>query len=232
VGTLQEQIAAILAALNGKKLRMRQARSAVDPELEGSLLDSLKEAFVVTENCVEFNICNGSHALEISRNLNNIGEFFMTNGLTNLSDGFSTNILNLFGKIHDAVQKNLENKEVLDCPNWILTLGLDDALMGSLCLIFSDSSLAENRHRRETMTECTNEYIDVMEEVFEATKDFRDENKVLDLKLSKDLYMKLVQLHPCADLAHVSAARATKLNQLQELLRQLHPTTNEIAHRF
>ena len=59
VATLQEQIAAILAALNGKKLRMRQARSAVDLELEGSLLDSLKEAFVVTENCVDFNICNG-----------------------------------------------------------------------------------------------------------------------------------------------------------------------------
>jgi len=221
VGTLQEQIAAILAALNGKKLRMRQARSAVDLELEGSLLDSLKEAFVVSENCVNFNICNGSHAVEISRNLNNIGEFFMTNGLTNLSEGFSTNILNLFGKIHDAVQKNLENKEVLDCPNWILTLGLDDALMGSLCLIFSDSSLAENRYRRETRTECTNEYIDVMEELFEATKDFLG-SKVLDLKLSKDLYMKLVQLHPCADLAHVSAARATKLNQLQELFRQLH----------
>ena len=56
---LEAQIAAILAALMGKKLRMRQARSAVDPDLEESLLDSLKEAFVVTENCVDFNICNG-----------------------------------------------------------------------------------------------------------------------------------------------------------------------------
>ena len=150
------------------------------------------------------------------------------------------NFFNFYRKIHDAVQKNLETKEVLDCPNWIQTLGLDDALMGSLCLIFSDSSMAENRYRyslttirqnfvvenqtyfrRETRTECTNEYIDVMEELFEATNDFLG-SKVLDMKLSKDLYMKLVQLHPCADLAHVSAARATKLNQLQELFRQLH----------
>ena len=74
--------------------------------------------------------------------------------------------------------------------------------------------------RRETRTECTNEYIDVMEELFEATKDFLG-GKDLDLKLSKDLYMKLVQLHACADLAHVGAARATKLNQIQELFRQL-----------
>ena len=59
LGTLEEQIAAILAALNGKKLRMRQARSAVDHDMEDSLLDSLKEAFVVTENCVDFDICNG-----------------------------------------------------------------------------------------------------------------------------------------------------------------------------
>ena len=58
---LEAQIAAILAALMGKKLRMRQARSAVDPDLEESLLDSLKEAFVVTENCVDFNICNGRY---------------------------------------------------------------------------------------------------------------------------------------------------------------------------
>jgi len=220
VSDLEAQIAAIIAALMGKRLRMRQARSAIDLDLEGSLLDSLKEAFVVTENCVDFNICNGSHAYEISRELRNIGEFFIADGLKNLSASFSDNILNLFRKIHDAVQKNLEHKKVLDCPNWILTLGLDDALMGSLCLIFSDSSFGENRYRRETRTECTNEYIVVMEELFEATKDFLG-SKDLDLKLSKDLYMKLVQLHACADLAHVGAARATKLNQIQELFRQL-----------
>merc|ERR1719250_227703 len=34
VSDLEAQIAAILAALMGKKLRMRQARSAVDPDLE------------------------------------------------------------------------------------------------------------------------------------------------------------------------------------------------------
>jgi hypothetical protein len=221
VNDLEAQIAAIIAALMGNRLRMRQARSAVDLDLEGSLLDSLKEAFVLTENCVDFNICNGSHALQISRELRNIGEFFITNGLTNLSESFSDNILNLFRKIHDAVQKNLEHREVLDCPNWIQTLGLDDALTGSLCLIFSDSSTRENKYRREIRTECTNEYIDVMEELFEATKDFLG-SKDIDLKLSKDLYMKLVQLHACADLAHVSAARAKKLNQLQELFRQLH----------
>jgi len=31
-----------------------------------------------------------------------------------------------------------------------------------------------------------------------------------------------VQLHTCADLDHVNAAHAAKLNKLQELFRQLH----------
>ena len=59
-----------------------------------------------------------------------------------------------------------------------------------------------------------------MEELFKATKDFLDFD--FDLKLSKELYMKLVELHHCADLAHVSAAHSAKLNKLQELFRQLH----------
>jgi len=219
----EAQIAAILAALMGKKLRMRQARSAVDLDLEESLLDSLKEAFVVTENCVDFNICNGTHASEISRELRNIGEFFITNGLTNLSASFSDDILNLFRKIHAAVQKNMENKRVLDCPNWILTLGLDDALMGSLCLIFSQSSNGENRFRRETRTDdCTNQYINDIEELLEDTRQLiGSEDKGLNLP-EKEMYIKLVEHRDCADLAYVSVAYSEKLNKLQELFRQLY----------
>jgi len=221
VSDLEAQIAAILAALMGKKLRMRQARSAVDPDLEESLLDSLKEAFVVTENCVDFNICNGTHASEISRELRNIGEFFIANGLTNLSESFSNNTLNLFRKIHAAVQKNLDTPKVLDCPNWILTLGLDDALMGSLCLIFSDSPNRENRFRRETMTDCTNQYIDDIEELYENTKEsINSENKDLKLR-EKDVFIKLDEHHDCADLTYVSVAHKEKLNKLQEFFRQL-----------
>jgi len=242
VSDLEAQIAAILAALMGKKLRMRQARSAIDPELEESLLDILKEAYVVTENCVDFNICNGTHASEISRELRNIGEFFITNGLTNLSESFNDTILNLFRKIHAAVQKNLETPTVLHCPNWILTLGLDDALVGSLCLIFSDSSNSTdspssgnrlsnstdspssgNRLRRETRTDdCTNHYIDDIEELFENTKELIGSGDK-DLKLrEKDVFIKLDEHHDCADLTYVSVAHFEKLNKLQELFRQLH----------
>jgi len=227
VSDLEAQIAAILAALMGKKLRMRQARSAVDLDLEESLLDSLKEAFVVTENCVYFNICNGTHASNISRELRNIGEFFITNGLTNLSESFNDTILNLFRKIHAAVQKNLETpKQNKTCPNWILTLGIDDALMGSLCLIFSDSpnrTTRGNRLRRETRTDdCTNHYIDDIEELFENTKELIGSGDK-DLKLrEKDVFIKLDEHHDCADLTYVSVAHYEKLNKLQELFRQLH----------
>jgi len=223
VSDLEAQIAAILAALNGKKLRMRQARSAIDLDLEGSLLDALKEAFVLTENCVDFNICNGTHAVQTSRELRNIGEFFITNGLTNLSESFSENILNLFRKIEETVQRNMENKTVLECPHWIQTLNLDDALLGSLCTIFSDSFSRESRYRRETRTDCTNEYIDVVEELLATTKNYLEskENDTAALK-PKDIYIKIAQLHTCADLDHVNAAHAAKLNTLQELFRQLH----------
>jgi len=221
VSDLEAQIAAILAALMGKKLRMRQARSAIDPDLEESLLDSLEEAFVVTENCVRFNTCNGTHAKEISRELRNIGEFFITNGLTNLSESFNDTILNLFSKIHAAVQKNLETRNVSACPNWILTLGLDDALMGSLCLIFSDSH--NNGTRRETRTDdCTNHYIDDIEELYENTKELIGSgNKDLKLR-EKDVFIKLDEHHDCADLTYVSVAHYETLKKVQELFRQPH----------
>jgi len=223
VSDLEAQIAAILAALMGKKLRMRQARSAIDLDLEGSFLDALKEAFVLTENCVDFDICNGTHAVQTSRELRNIGEFFITNGLTNLSESFSENILNLFRKIEETVQRNMENKTVLECPHWIQTLNLDDALLGSLCTIFSDSFSRESRYRRETRTDCTNEYIDVVEELLTTTKNYLNSKKNDTAALKpKDIYIKIVQLHTCADLDHVNAAHAAKLNKLQELFRQLH----------
>ena len=59
-----------------------------------------------------------------------------------------------------------------------------------------------------------------MEELLTTTKDFLD-SKELDIKQSKDLYIKLVDLHVCADMAHVGATHAKNLNQLQELFRQL-----------
>ena len=96
IGDLENSLAAIIAALTGGRLRMRRARSAPDLEIEGNMLESLKEAFVVIENCVDFNLCNGSHALQISRDLGNIGELFVTRSLTNLSSNFTGDLETTF----------------------------------------------------------------------------------------------------------------------------------------
>ena len=96
IGELENSLAAIIAALQGRRLRMRAARSAPDPEIEGDLLETLKEAFVVIENCVDFDLCNGTHALEISRDLGNIGELFVTRSLTNLSSNFTGDLETTF----------------------------------------------------------------------------------------------------------------------------------------
>jgi len=94
---------------------------------------------------------------------------------------------------------------------------------GSLCTIFSDSFSRESRYRRETRTDCTNEYIDVVEELLATTKNYLESKKNDTAALKpKDIYIKIVQLHTCADLDHVNAAHAAKLNKLQELFRQLH----------
>ena len=96
IGDLENSLAAIIAALQGGRLRMRRARSAPDPEIEGNLLASLKEAYVVIENCLDFNLCNGTHASEISHDLSNIGELFVTNSLTNLSSNFTGDLEKTF----------------------------------------------------------------------------------------------------------------------------------------
>ena len=96
IGDLENSLAAIIAALTGGRLRMRRARSAPDPEIEGDILESLKEAYVVIQNCVDFNLCNGTHALEISRDLGNIGELFVTRSLTNLSSNFTGDLETTF----------------------------------------------------------------------------------------------------------------------------------------
>jgi len=121
-------------------------------------------------------------------------------------------------------KKNLEAPKLFHCPNWILTLGLDDALMGSLCLIFSDSTNnSTNRFRREIRTDdCTNHYINDIEELFENTKELIGSgDKELKLR-EKDVFIKLDEHHECADLKYVSVAHYKTLNKLQELFRQLH----------
>ena len=75
---------------------MRRARAAPDLEIENAIIKYLNEAFVVIENCVDFNMCNGHHATNVSRQLSNIGELFVTRSLTNLSSTFTLDLQKTF----------------------------------------------------------------------------------------------------------------------------------------
>ena len=64
--SLEEQLAAILAALGRRRRLVRAAAEGGDggddggdDGVNGHLLTLLKEAFVVSENCIDFDICNG-----------------------------------------------------------------------------------------------------------------------------------------------------------------------------
>ena len=111
----------------------REVRSAQDPEIERDMLDILKKAFVIIDNCVDFNICNGSHATNVLKTLEIFGEVFKTSSVTNLSSNTTSDLVKLFGLIHKAEDLGREGRPA-SCPAWVLGLHLDDTLKGSLCM--------------------------------------------------------------------------------------------------
>ena len=61
----------------------------------------------------------------------------------------------------------------------------------------------------------------VVEKVLETTNSILSENH-LEMWQPKDLYRKLINLHACADHAMIGIAYAKELNQLQELVQNVH----------
>jgi len=211
IGDLENSLAAIIAALTGGRLRMRRARSAPDPEIEGNLLESLKDAFVVIENCVDFNLCNGTHALEISRDLGNIGELFVTRSLTNLSSNFTGDLETTFSWIEGALGRGRGGDMIWRaCPTWVLSLNLDDSLTGGLCRALTDL----NSQRRERRSECGN-YRHLLRQLYD--------NVLLQLSQGKgdknrwtDLYIQMASIPNCeapsdiVDMIYQLASRPTQ----------------------
>merc|ERR1719357_2075763 len=211
IGDLENSLAAIIAALTGGRLRMRRARSAPDLEIEGNMLESLKEAFVVIENCVDFNLCNGSHALQISRDLGNIGELFVTRSLTNLSSNFTGDLETTFSRIEGALSKGKTGDfSWRACPTWVLGLNLDDSLMGGLCRALTDLTT----QRRQRRSECS-QYPQLLKKLYD--------NVVLQLMEGKgnkttwnDLYIEMASRPHCeapadiVDMIYQLAGRPTQ----------------------
>jgi len=211
IGDLENSLAAIIAALTGGRLRMRRARSAPDPEIEGNLLESLKDAFVVIENCVDFNLCNGTHALEISRDLGNIGELFVTRSLTNLSSNFTGDLETTFSWIEGALGRGRSGDQIWRaCPTWVLSLNLDDSLTGGLCRALTDLT----SQRRERRSECSN-YRHLLRQLYD--------NVLLQLREGKgekkrwtDLYIQMASIPNCeapsdvVDMIYQLASRPTQ----------------------
>lgn len=190
---------------------MRRARSAPDPEIEGNLLESLKDAFVVIENCVDFNLCNGTHALEISRDLGNIGELFVTRSLTNLSSNFTGDLETTFSWIEGALGRGRSGDQIWRaCPTWVLSLNLDDSLTGGLCRALTDLT----SQRRERRSECSN-YRHLLRQLYD--------NVLLQLREGKgeknrwtDLYIEMASIPNCeapsdiVDMIYQLASRPTQ----------------------
>ena len=47
----------------------------------------------------------------------------------------------------EILNSGQEPREILDCPRWVQILDVDDALLGTLCLILSDEAKTVNMYR-------------------------------------------------------------------------------------
>jgi hypothetical protein len=213
IGNLEENLAAIIAALQGSRLRMRHARSAPDLYIEGNLLENLKEAYVLIEGCLDFNICNGSHASQISHTLGNIGELFVTRSLTNLTDNFTDNLMNIFKQIDYSLNKSRAGTGPhLPCPPWILDLGLHDTLTASLCLASTPGDPIPTG-RRKRRADCT-EYASLLDRLTSSDLLGGAHSAAWD-----DLFARMMELHSCSTPAIVEALQNKIQQHYQKMIQ-------------
>lgn len=215
IQALEQSVNVILGELEGGRLRMLQARSAPDKEMEESLLGSLKEAFVLIENCAQFNICNGARAVQISGGINNIGELFVSHSLTNFSSGFPEDLHLAFGLIQSAVSRAREGSS--QCPPWILSLGLQDSLTGSLCILFGEQSGLSSSEDR--LTDCSEEYLPLVQSLHSVAVTHL-QNRSAVLTDPQDSFIQLVITRSCTNLDSATWPVTETMQEIKESILQ------------
>lgn len=212
---LEQSINPILAELEGKRLRMLQARTAPDKEMEQSLLGNLKEAFVIIENCAQFNICNGGRADFITRGINNIGELFVSHSLTNFSSGFSEDLHLSFGLIQSSLSRARSNSSSV-CPTWIPSLGLQDSLTGSLCILFNEQPpLSFSEEHGSQLTDCSEEFMPLVKSVHSLAMSHL-KNSSHPLPDPQDSFIRLVITRSCTDLASITSSIKQMMQRIKD----------------
>jgi hypothetical protein len=115
----------------------RDAGSETETDTEQSLLANLIEAFIIIENCVEFDICNASHAASIAAKLENFPTLVGGMNSDSYSEKFRQGVDNITRAIAAETAKARQGNQTLPCPAWIEGLHLDGTLTGCLCFIFT-----------------------------------------------------------------------------------------------
>lgn len=135
-----ELCAVISSAANiifGSRRQKRDAGLETGSQTEQSLLTNLMEALVIIENCVEFDICNASHAASVAARLENFPTLVGGTNSSSYSEHFREGLANITRAFEAEIAKARQGNQTLTCPAWIDGLHLDETLTGCLCLIFT-----------------------------------------------------------------------------------------------
>jgi len=139
----------------------------------------------VTENCVEFNICNATFAKNV---LAKLKEFPRLSSFDDIfSPGFIAAARNLTRSIKEEGERSINGAATHRCPSWILKMNLSDALAGSLCSIFESGS--GRRSKRDDT--CRHQYEELIKKIQQFIQSgSSDLHGQLDLFLEADLLHK------------------------------------------